>query len=155
MKMSVSKIAAFLLLCLALPCAALAADIQTLDNGRLKAMLEENKGKVIMLNFFATWCPPCRVEIPEIVKLRSEFPEKKLVIIGLSVDGDQKPVGPFLSKLNVNYPVYMAAQDVTDALNITSVPHNTFIAPDGGIVVSAPGIAELPVLKELVSGLVK
>lgn len=149
------KIAAILLLCLTLPCIALGGDIPTLDNGKLKAMLDDNKGKVIMLNFFATWCPPCKVEIPEIVQLRSAFPEDKLVIVGLSVDGDKKPVIPFLSRLNVNYPVYMAAQDVTDALNITSVPHNTFIAPDGGVVVSAPGVAELPVLKELVSGLVK
>lgn len=149
------KILALLLLCLLLPCAAQAAEIPTLDSARLKSMLAENKGKVIMLNFFATWCPPCKVEIPEIVKLREAFPQDKLLVIGLSVDGEQKPLASFLSKLKVNYPVYMAAPDVTDAMNVTSVPHNTFVAPDGSIVVSAPGVAELPVLRELVSSLVK
>lgn len=149
------RIAALLLLFLTIPLAALAGDIPTMELSRLKAVLEENRCKVIMLNFFATWCPPCRAEIPEIVKLREEFPESKLLIVGLSVDEKSSAVVPFLNKLRVNYPVYMAARSTTDAFQVSSVPHNAFIAPDGRVVVSEPGMAELPVLKQLVSDLAR
>lgn len=149
------RIAIFLLPLLLLPFVLHAAEVKSLDNAQLNQILAENKGKVIMLNFFATWCPPCKAEIPEIVKLRSAFPVDKLLVLGLAVDVDKAPVGPFVDKLAVNYPVYLATGSITDAYNVTSVPHNTFFAPDGRIVVSAPGMAELPVLRQLVNDLLR
>ena len=51
-----------------------------------------------MLNFFATWCPPCKVEIPELVNIRKDYSKDDLVIIGLDVDEDMAPVMPFVEK---------------------------------------------------------
>lgn len=138
-----------------LPAAASAAEIASLDNAGLKALLAENRGKVIMLNFFATWCPPCRAEIPELIKLRGAWPRDRLALIGLSVDESKGAVHPFMKKNGVNYPVYMAARDITDAYNVTSVPHNAFIAPDGTLIISEPGMADANVLKQVVSDLLQ
>ncbi|WP_165077291.1 MULTISPECIES: TlpA disulfide reductase family protein [unclassified Desulfovibrio] len=150
------RIALAFLISLLLPCAALAAAdtaIPTLDQAGLTGLLEKNKGKVVILNFFATWCPPCRVEIPELVKVREAYPESELLLVGLSVDETSAPVVPFTKKAGVNYPVYMAAQDVTDAYRVTSVPHNAFFARDGHLVISEPGMAEAHVIRELVDDL--
>lgn len=136
-----------------LPLCVSAANLENIDNAGLQALIANNRGKVIMLNFFATWCPPCRAEIPELVKLRKSWPESKLMIVGLSVDENKGAVPAFLEKTGVNYPVYMAARNVTDAYSVTSVPHNAFIAPDGKLIISEPGMADVNVLKQVVSDL--
>lgn len=144
------------LLCLALlPVCAPAADIASLDEAGLKSLLEQNRGKVVMLNFFATWCPPCKAEIPELVKLRKEWPEDKLAVVGLSVDENRSALPPFIQKSGVNYPVFMADRSITDAYNVTSVPHNAFIAPDGRLIISEPGMADASVLKQVVTDLLR
>lgn len=150
------RIALALLFCLLLPCVASAAGeaaIEPLDQAGLTALIQKNKGKVVMLNFFATWCPPCRVEIPELVKVRDAYPESELLLVGLSVDEDSAPVIPFIRKAAVNYPVYMAARDVTDAYRVTSVPHNVFFAPDGHMVISEPGMADANVIGQVMDDL--
>lgn len=149
------KLAMCLCLCLLLPAAALAAEIQALDKAALDKILESNRGKVIMLNFFATWCPPCRVELPELVKLRDAYPDSEFMIYGLSVDEDKSAVPAFIEMAGVNYPVYMANKDITDSYNITSVPHNTFFTKDGKIIISEPGMAETGVLKKVVNDLLE
>ena len=63
-----------------------------------KTSLAELKGKVVLLNFWATWCPPCRVEIPELIKTSKAYADKGVVIISLSVDEDSAPVLPFVKK---------------------------------------------------------
>lgn len=148
------KIVLVLLCLLLLPFCAAAGEIGDIDDAGLKALLAKNRGKVVMLNFFATWCPPCRAEIPELVKLRKAWSENKLVIVGLSVDENKSQLPAFLEKNGVNYPVYMAARNVTDAYNVTSVPHNAFIAPDGKLIISEPGMADVDVLKQVVTDLV-
>lgn len=138
-----------------IPALAWGVTIPTVDKAGLDDMIQENKGKVIMLNFFATWCPPCKAEIPEIVKLRAAWPKSKLSIIGLSVDENKAEVPPFIDKLKVNYPIFMAGRDITDYYKVTSVPHNAFIAPDGKLVISEPGMADEVVLKQVVEDLLK
>lgn len=147
------KFALLLAFVLLLPICVSAQEIPVLDNTGLKKIIAENKGKVIMLNFFATWCPPCRVELPELVKLRKNYPEKQFLLIGLSLDEDKTAVGPFIKLAEVNYPVYMADSSITDAFKISSVPHNTFITKKGEVVISEPGIADVDVLKKVVDEL--
>lgn len=149
------KVVLALLCMLLLPLCAFAAEIADIDDAGLKSLIAKNKGKVVMLNFFATWCPPCRAEIPELVKLRKSWPENKLVIVGLSVDENKSQLPAFLEKNGVNYPVFMAARNVTDAYNVTSVPHNAFIAPDGKLIISEPGMADVNVLKQVVNDLAR
>lgn len=150
------RIALALLFCLLLPCAARAAGeapLPSLDKAGLTALLQKNKGKVVLLNFFATWCPPCRMEIPELVRVRDAYPASQLLLVGLAVDDDSAPVVPFIRKAGVDYPVYLAGRDVTDAYGVTSVPHNAFFARDGRLVISEPGMADANVIRQVVDDL--
>ena len=137
------KVILALLLCLALPCSSMAApSVPSLNLVGLTDMLAKNKGKVIMLNFFATWCPPCRVEIPELVNVRKKYAEKDVLIISLSLDEDAKVVPPFVEKMKMTYPVFMADRDIAKAFKITQIPHNAFYSRDGQLILSEPGMAD-------------
>lgn len=142
-----------MLLFLLMPFTVQAAETPVLSASQLASMLDQNRGKVIMLNFFATWCPPCRVEMPELVELRKIYPDSSLLIVGLSVDEDAAAVPPFIESAHVNYPVYIVGRDVTDLYGITSVPHNTFYARDGQMAISEPGAAVMSAFKEVVDKL--
>jgi thiol-disulfide isomerase/thioredoxin len=143
------KIILALVLCLALPSAALAssASVPSLNLAGLTDLLAKNKGKVIMLNFFATWCPPCRIEIPELVGVRQKYSEKDVLIVSLSVDEDAKVVPPFVEKMKMQYPVYMAGRDIARAFRISSIPHNAFYSKDGQLVLSEPGMADAEMIE--------
>ena len=67
--------------------------------------LAAQKGKVILLDFWATWCPPCKVEIPWFVEFQEKYGPKGLIVIGVSVDDPPSALKPFGEKYKVNYPL--------------------------------------------------
>lgn len=71
--------------------------------------LEDYKGQIVFINFWATWCPPCRAEIPDFVKLIDTYGSKGFVILGISVDSpqDQHKIPGFMDEYNMNYPVLL------------------------------------------------
>ena len=102
--------------------------------------IDQHKGKVVVLNFFATWCAPCQEEIPGLVRLRRSYPVDKVAILGISLDEDPALVPPFVGKYGINYPVKMANADVVRMFNIRSVPHNTLYDTTGRLVANQPGL---------------
>ena len=102
---------------------------------------------------FATWCPPCRVEIPELIKTSKAYADKGVLIISLAVDEDAAPVAPFVKKMGMDYPVYLAGRDITRAYQVSSIPHNAFYAKDGTLVLSEPGMADESMLKMVIDKL--
>jgi len=75
--------------------------------------LSSYKGKVIFLNFWATWCPPCRAEIPDFVEIYGQYKEKGMEIIGISVDRmSPSSLMPFVEKFKINYPVALYTPQV-------------------------------------------
>lgn len=128
-------------------------NIRELTQDELAKLIKANQGKVVMINFFATWCPPCKVEIPELIKLRQAYPEDKLLLLGLSVDEEKSPVPEFLERTGVNYPVFMAGKDITNVYQISSVPHNAFFSPAGKLILSEPGLADMEICQTIVNGL--
>lgn len=94
--------------------------VPSVDVDSLFKRVNAEKGKVVVLNVFASWCPPCRKEIPRLVNLRREFPEDKLAIIGLSVDGEPKALMNYISELRMNYPVLLAARYFTQDFSPTN-----------------------------------
>ena len=67
--------------------------------------LADQKGKVIILDFWATWCPPCKVEIPWFVEFQTKYGPKGLVVVGVSVDDPMSKLKPFAEQYKMNYPV--------------------------------------------------
>jgi thiol-disulfide isomerase/thioredoxin len=102
--------------------------------------IDQHKGKVVVLNFFATWCAPCQEEIPGLVSLRRRYPVGKVAILGISLDEDPTLVPPFVLKYGINYPVKMASPDVLRMFNIRSVPHNVVYDVRGRLAANQPGL---------------
>ena len=135
---------------LALPCAARAAEtFPTLNLAGLSDVVAASKGKIVVVNFFATWCPPCRMEIPDLVAVRKEAAARDVVVIGLSVDEDPSLLPPFLKKMKVDYPVFLAGEDLIQAFNISSIPHNVFYGPSGKVMLAGSGLMDKKTLLEI------
>ena len=129
--------------------------VNIINQNELTKLVKENRGKIILLNFFATWCPPCKVEIPELARIREKYSNSELLVIGLSVDEDTDEILPFIEKNGVNYPVYKADKSITDHFGISSVPHNSFFAKDGQMVISEPGMADSEILQQVIDDLME
>ena len=96
------------------------------------------KGKVVVLDFWATWCPPCRAEIPGFIELQNQYGKDGVAIIGASVDGRDEiaAVKKFAEKLGVNYPVVLADDDTVRAFGGVDAIPTTFIIDREGRIVS-------------------
>ena len=94
----------------------------------------------MIVNFFATWCPPCRGEIPLLVKMQTKY-GNKVAFIGLSVDDSatSSKVRPFMKSFGANYPVYLADRGLVDLFGINSIPFNVIYGPDGKLLVTGSG----------------
>jgi peroxiredoxin len=94
------------------------------------------KGKVVVLDFWATWCPPCRAEIPDFIVLENKYSDKGLAVIGVSVDqASLKTVKAFAEKNGINYPVVLADNKIVDAFGgIDGLPTTFIIDRNGNIV---------------------
>ncbi|WP_421903806.1 TlpA family protein disulfide reductase [Maridesulfovibrio sp.] len=131
-----------LLLVLAAGCnkAETAEGVDTINAQGVQDIIAKNKGKVVLVNFWATWCPPCRAEIPELIELRKKFSDDDLVMISVSVDQDSNAVDEFMLKgEKFNYPVYFAAEDVGPAFRIQSIPRTMMYDPAGQRVFDKEG----------------
>jgi cytochrome c biogenesis protein CcmG/thiol:disulfide interchange protein DsbE len=94
------------------------------------------KGKVVLLNFWATWCAPCKSEIPAFVQLQDKYREQGVVFLGFSVDDPVEKLKPFAAQYKMNYPVLVGdgRDDVQDAYGpMWGVPVTVFISRDGKI----------------------
>jgi peroxiredoxin len=107
--------------------------LRTLDGSTLGA--EELRGRVTVVNFWATWCPPCRIEIPALQSIHEDYADEGLVVLGISTDaGGEGAVRPFLEERGVTYPVALADNAVRRAFGgITALP-TTFIVDREGVI---------------------
>src|SRR5688572_24589485 len=105
--------------------------------------LASYKGKVIILNFWATWCGPCKAEIPDLVKLQAQYPDD-LAVLGFSVDDTPEKMKPYATEYNINYPLLVGdgREDVQDAYGpLWGIPVSVIIDREGKIAKRHSGIA--------------
>jgi peroxiredoxin len=111
-----------------------APDFTLKSNTNVNMRLGEMRGEVIMLNFWATWCGPCRQEMPELEKLYNKFKSAGFRVLAINVDTETKNTKNFLSSLNISYPVLFDNQkSVSRQYNIEAMPSSVIIDRDGKI----------------------
>lgn len=116
----------------------------------IKDTLAAAKGKVVVLNFFASWCPPCIEEIPDLIKLRNTVGKDKLVILGISVDENISAVTRMDAATKFNYPVFLAGSGIAQMFGVRSIPLNVVYAPDGSELYNDVGILDCDSVREYV-----
>jgi cytochrome c biogenesis protein CcmG/thiol:disulfide interchange protein DsbE len=97
--------------------------------------LKNYKGHIVILNFWATWCPPCRAEVPMLVKFYNLYRKKGVVVVGINVNKNIGGVSAFAKLYGVSYPVVYANSDILSEYGgIKEIPQTFFISKNGKIM---------------------
>jgi peroxiredoxin len=119
--------------------------------------LSDFKGKVVILDFWATWCPPCRAEIPGFVALQKQYAAQGLTVVGVSLDtAGVSVVKSFMKNLGMNYPVVIGDEKIAaDYGGVSAIPTTFVIDRNGNIVTSHQGYASQVVFESEIRPLLK
>jgi thiol-disulfide isomerase/thioredoxin len=128
-----------------------APDVTFKDLDDKEVPLSQYKGKVVLVNFWATWCEPCQIEIPWLIEMQQKYSEKGFTILGVDVDDEGKAaVAPFVAKerfnvngqkLPMNYPILLGNDSVADKFGgLLGFPTSFLISRDGKIIKKVQGL---------------
>jgi len=118
-------------------------DFQLTDTENAQRSINEWDGKVLLVNFWATWCPPCKKEMPAFIELQEQYETQGFQVIGVALD-DMDSVTDFGDTLGVNYPLLIAEYAGIDLArqygnNIGALPFSAFVGRDGKIMLTKTG----------------
>jgi thiol-disulfide isomerase/thioredoxin len=116
-------------------------DFQLFDVNGERVFFEDYKGKTVFINFWATWCPPCIAEMPDINDLYAEVSSDVEFLI-ISVDQDQGKAKRFVSNKGFDFPIFFPANQIPSNLKSNAIPTTLVISPDGRIVSKREGMAK-------------
>jgi len=106
-------------------------ELRNLDGDEIR--LSDYRGQIVLLNFWATWCGPCREELPHVQALHEEYGDRGLVVIAVSTDGTRSPVSRFVSREGYSFAVLMADGAVQQEYGVGGIPVTFFIDREGVI----------------------
>lgn len=125
-----------------------APDFTLIDINGHPLQLSDYKGKVVLLDFWATWCAPCRSEIPKFIAWQKQYGPQGLQVIGLSMDDDSKPVPAFMQQFGIDYPVAMGDAKLADQYGgVLGLPVTFVIGRDGQIYHKHVGLTDMALLE--------
>lgn len=127
--------------------------LRTLEGKTVK--LSDYKGKIVIIDFWATWCPPCRKGIPDLIDLQKTY-SKELVVIGISLDQERtiKDLKPFIQNYGINYPVVLGDEKVVrDYGGVNAIPTSFIVDQKGFIVDSHVGLVPKSVYENKIKSL--
>ena len=118
--------------------------------------LADFKGKVILLDFWATWCGPCKVEIPHFIEFQERFGPKGFQVVGVSVDDPLDKLTPYVAEMKMNYPVLqgLGHESIQDAYGpIVGIPVTVLISRDGKVCATHTGLTSKDVFEREIEAL--
>jgi thiol-disulfide isomerase/thioredoxin len=126
------------------------------DTSNRDVNLASFKGKVILLDFWATWCGPCKIEIPWFIEFQNKYGKSGLQVIGVSVDDTLEKLKPYVSTMKMNYPVLQGLDhdDVQDAYGpMFGIPVTAVISRDGKVCMKHAGLASKDAFENMIKSL--
>jgi cytochrome c biogenesis protein CcmG/thiol:disulfide interchange protein DsbE len=135
---------------------------QTASQNTEMLKLSDYRGKVVVVDFWATWCPPCRKGIPDLIELKKKYGDKDFEIIGISLDKISRggktaqDVVPFIKQYGINYPIVWGTMQTTQLFGgVRAIPTTFFIDKSGKIRDKIEGLASISTLENKIENLLK
>jgi peroxiredoxin len=118
--------------------------------------LADYRGKVVLLDYWATWCVPCRSEIPHFVEFQDKYASQGFQVMGISMDDGPQPVQEFYKQFKMNYPVAMGTTQLAESYGgILGLPVTFLVGRDGKIAAKYVGLTETSVIQQKLESLLK
>ncbi|GIW91392.1 MAG: hypothetical protein KatS3mg109_1824 [Pirellulaceae bacterium] len=136
-------------------------DFEVVDVEGQRRTLSDLKGKVVIVDIWGTWCPPCRAEIPSFIKLQEKFGEKGLQIIGLNYEGEEgekaiAKVKQFIQEYGINYPCALGTEEIQNQVpDFEGYPTTLFIDRSGKVRLKVVGLHDYAFLESVVTALLE
>lgn len=131
-------------------------DIKFISLDGQESLLSDYKGKWVIVNLWATWCPPCLVEIPDLVMFHEEHKDKDAIVIGVNYEAnDVKKVKAFAESQMINYPIVRFEGKVDGRTSpfgpLQGLPTTYMVAPDGSVVAARTGMVDQKMLESFIA----
>ncbi len=124
---------------------ALAKD--NIQANELLSLIADAKGKqVVLVNFYASWCPPCNEEIPHLIQLREKYSEDELIMIGINLDQDASTMKKFNKKTGLNYTTFHDTGAIQNLYNISAIPFTVVYGKKGNTIYAEAGYVDAKTL---------
>lgn len=137
------------------PGAKAANSLQTASHMQLFRAINDARGKIVIVNFFASWCAPCVMETPGLINLRNSYPEDKVELLAIAMSDKEENILKFMESSGINYPVYMGADSVAQVFRVRGLPKMLVYDQKGSLYLNHEGYMAEESLKTIIDVLLK